>query len=162
MAGLDPFYASMIWSYALVNDLFYKKNKHLDLPINLWGHPLSKHINKVFANSGFMTVTDLPYLQKKINFQAVQCALPIHAKSAFLCCHALQNKFGKFLGSKISGSQDVLEELITQSKNLLCEKNSEMLSLTKWEVFFGIMPLSEVEKEMVFVHMLHKCEFSKF
>ena len=68
LAGLDPFYASMIWSYALVNDLFYKKNKHLDLPINLWGHPLSKHINKVFANSGFMTVTDLPYLHKKINF----------------------------------------------------------------------------------------------
>ncbi len=55
-----------------------------------------------------------------------------------------------------------MEELVNQSKLLLCEVHSEMLSLTCWEIFFGIMPLSKAEKEMVFVRMLKRCSFSKF
>ena len=132
------------------------------LPIDLWGHPLSKQINYEFTTSGFFTVADLPLIRNKINFQQIENTFENPAKSAFLICYALQNKFSKFLGNTVFGLHIVLEELINQSKSLLCEHNSEMLSLTQWEVFFGLMPLSKGEKEMVFKRMLEKCSYSKF
>ncbi len=110
----------------------------------------------------FFTVADLPIIQNKINFGQIQSMLPNKVKSAFLYCYALQNKFIRFFGNAVHGSQIMLEEVVIQSKSLLCANNSEILSLTQWEVFFGLMPLSKGEKEMVFMHMLKKCPFSKF
>ncbi len=162
LMGLDPFYASMLCSYVMVNDLFYKRNKHMTLPVNLWGHPLAKQINYGFTTSGFFTVADLPTIWNKINFQQIQSTFENPVKSAFLTCYALQNKFSKFFGNSIFGSHIVLEKLLNQSKSLLHEHNSEMLSLTQWEVFFGLMLLSKGEKEMVFKRMLEKCSYLKF
>ncbi len=159
LLGMDPFYASMLCSYAMVNDLYYRKNKHLTLLVNLWGHPLSKQINHDFTMAGFFTVTDLPITQNKINFAQIQNILSNKARSSFLCCYALQNKFIKFFGNVAHGSQTVLEDVVTQSKSLLHANNSEMLSLTQWEVFFGLMLLSKGEKELVFTCMLKKMPF---
>ncbi len=66
--GLDPFYASMLHSYAYVNTLFYAKNPNTNLPVNLWGNSISKTINLNFTKSGFCTVADLPLCQNKIDY----------------------------------------------------------------------------------------------
>ncbi len=73
LSSLEPFYAGMIHSYIMVNNLFYenkrnKQNKDLHLPINLWGHPHSKKINYDFTNIGYFTVADLPWCAQKIDF----------------------------------------------------------------------------------------------
>ncbi len=68
LAGLDPFYSSMLHSYAYVNTLFYAKNPNIDLPMNLWGNSRSKAINLKFAKLGFCIVADLPLCQNKIDY----------------------------------------------------------------------------------------------
>ena len=72
LSGLNPFYAVMVCLYAHVNNLFFLKNKSLGLPVNLWGHPLSKSINLTFAKCGFCTIADLPVMNNKIDHNAVQ------------------------------------------------------------------------------------------
>lgn len=160
---MDPFYASILWSYALVNDLFFQKNKGLELPVNLWCHPKSKQINYALAEAGFCTVADLPLKENKIDFGWIQTCM-LDKKSVFLPCYCLQSKFGKEIlaATNIQGSHLVLEQLVQQSKKLLQDAHSKRLSLSKWEKFFGLMPLSGGEVEMVYRHMLQKCKYTKF
>ncbi len=123
LVGLDPFHTAMLCSYALVNDQFYWKNKSLSLPINLWGHPLSKSINKQMVNSfmvmEYFMVADLPLIRNKIDYGQIQKVASEKSHSVFLCCYALQSKFSKYFGNIIAGSHLVLEDLVNQSKNLL-------------------------------------------
>ncbi len=49
-----------------------------------------------------------------------------------------------------------------QSKSLLLNHSLEMLSLSKWERFFCIMPVMRAESKMVFMHMIYKCKYTKF
>ncbi len=74
LVGLDNFYASMLHSYNFVNNLFYEwnKNKSSSLPVNLWGHPKSRHIHLPLALSGICTIGDLPLIHGKIDFSEVQ------------------------------------------------------------------------------------------
>ncbi len=163
LEGLEPFYASIIRSYALVNNIFFQKNRVLQLPVNLWCHPRSKHINMALAESGFCTVADLPLKNNKIDFGQIQSCMQ-DKKLVFLACYCLQTKFGRELLSvtKMHRSHLVLEQLVLQSKKLLLDTHMERLSLSKWEKFFGLMPLSGGVVEMVFHRMLHKCRYTKF
>ncbi len=162
LGNLNPFYASMVHSYAHVNDLFYQRNKNLPLPVNLWGHPKSQHIDKVMAESGFLVVNDLPLSGDKIDFRRVQEQLPAGLKSTFLTCYKLQSVFRKFFQNSVPSSETISDELVLQSKALLMESGTEMLSLSKWERFFQMMPLSKVECEMVFMCMIAKYKYTKF
>ncbi len=71
ICGLDPFYSSMLCSYTYVNNLFYKANKKLDLPINLWGHPKSKNINIQMCHQNYFIVADLPLTSGIIDHKVV-------------------------------------------------------------------------------------------
>lgn len=73
LRNLDPFYAQIIQSYTMVNNLFYKKNKSLSLPINLWGHPKSPALDKKICEIDIYTVSDLPRSQNgRINHGIIQ------------------------------------------------------------------------------------------
>ncbi len=166
LSRMDDFYTNILRSYTFVNDLFYKNNKMLSLPINLWGQPKSPGINMAFCASGFFTVADL-LLQsngKMIDYRAIQNKLNKNKPhtSSFLVCYKLQTLFAGALSSITHRSGLVREELIQQSKSLLCELSSVMLSLTKWELYFHLMPKSKVSVQMVFQRMLLSCKYSKF
>ncbi len=162
--SLDNFYASMLCSYSHVNNLFYErnKNKSSSLPVNLWGHPKSHHIFFPMAVSGFCTTGDLPLIQGKIDFGEVQRQLPAGSSSCFLVCYKLQTIFAKHFINETPGSHFVTDEIVAQSKSLLLHNLSKLLSLSNWEKFFHLMPLSRGEKEMVFSQMLYNCKFTKF
>ncbi len=145
-----------------MNDLYYQKNKNSVLPVNLWGHPKSLHVNKTFATSGYCTVLDLPLLKGKIDFKSIQEVLPKGTSSVFMTCYRLQSIFSKYFLQSTPGSNQILDDLVQQSKSLLLNHGSEMLSLSKWERFFHTMPLMRAESEMVFMHMIHKCKYTKF
>ncbi len=112
LQGMDPFYASMLRSYAFVNDLYYQKNKNPVLPVNLWGHPKSPHVNKTFATSGYCTVLDLPLLKGKIDFKIIQEALPKGTSSVFMMCYRLQSIFSKYFLQSTPGSNQILDDLV--------------------------------------------------
>ena len=149
---LDPFYAHIVHSYVMVNNIFHNKNKSLDLPVNLWGHPKLPEINKWFCNIDIYTVADLPRTEsKRINYGIIQNKFHQNkiSYSAYLVCYKLQSLFG-VMSSICPGSHLVREELVLQSKALLRDSITQMLSLTNWEHFFRIMPISIAKKYMIF------------
>ena len=151
--GLDPFYSAMVHSYAHVNNLFFLKNKTLDLLVNLWGHPLNKNINLNFANSGICTVADLPLVHNKIDYKTIQNKLNELGirSSAYLTYYMLQTKLSKFLKCITPSCHLVHDQLILHSKGLLQESMSQILSLTKWEHYFRLMPRSKAELQLIFM-----------
>ncbi len=168
--GLDTFYAKMLCSYVDLNNLFYEENKqnknksHLDLPINLWGHPNSKKIYCIMTDSGFCVVADLPIANGKIDVVEVQCKVCEHSlsRSIYLACYALKTAFGSSLGNTIMGSHLVHPSLVEQVKELSQNSHSSMLLLTKWEHYFHVMPLSKGEKQVIFHKILKECKITKF
>ncbi len=171
LAGLDPFYAKILHSYTEVNNLFYEWNKrnkndksYLDLPINLWCHPESKNINHVLSDSGFCVVADLPLENGKIDFKTVQCKVfeKGYKCNVYLACYALQTAFLKDFGNNTPGTHLIHPSLLEQAKELSHCSHSCMLSLTKWEHYFKIIPLSMGEKQVIFRKMLKDCKISQF
>ncbi len=136
-----------------MNNLFYFENKSLDLPINLWGHPKLKNINYHFCCLDFYTLADLPLtMNNQINHIEIRNKFKenkIHF-SSFLACYHLQNVFSQYLPSLVEGSHLVKEELIAQSKHLLLRNSSTKLSLSKWEIYLRLMPLSKPFHQIVF------------
>ncbi len=144
LEGLDPFYSGMLHSYTYVNNLFYNANKKLDLPINLWGHPKSQSINIQMCHQEYFMVADLPVTSGIIDHKVVQNKF-LQNKShycSFLVCYHLQRCFQFKLGSVVKGSHMVQEELIMQLIALLLQALSSLLSLTNWEIYFELMPMS--------------------
>ncbi len=160
---MDPFYAQILQSYTYLNNLFYSGNKSLDLPINLWGHPKLKNINYHFCHLDFYTLADLPLTSNnQINHIEIQNKFKenkIHY-SSFLVCYHLQNVFSKYLPLLVMGLHLVKEELLAQSKYLLLQNSSTMLLLSKWEIYFRLMPLSKPFHQIVFWQMLQSCKYS--
>ena len=146
--GIDNFYAVMVRSFAHVNDLFCTKNKDLpDFPINLCSHPKSTKMNILMSELGYNILADLPLDGKKIDHAAVQekwnnwNKLNKSSLNCFMICYSLQTKFNKFIGINSGNGCHLLHpELLNQMKTLLCSATSQVLSLTKWDLFFGIMP----------------------
>ncbi len=85
--------------------MFYKSNKNLDLPINLWGHPKSPGINHYMCDAEFFTVADLPKILNKIDYKTIEnkCALNKKWFSPFLIYHHLQTAFSSALSSITPG-----------------------------------------------------------
>ncbi len=164
LCGLDQFYSSMLHSYTYVSNLFYKANKELDLPINLWGHPKSQSINIQMCQQEYFTVADLPVTSGIIDHKVVQNKF-LQNKShycSFLVCYQLQSCFQSRLGSLVKGSYLVHEDLILQLKALLLQASSSMLSLTNWEIYFWLMPMSLPVIQMIFKRMLQACKYIQF
>ncbi len=72
LMGLDPFYSGILRSNCLVNNMFYKSNKSLNLPINLWGHLKLPGINLYMCDAEFFTLADLPKILNKIDYKTVE------------------------------------------------------------------------------------------
>ncbi len=64
---MDPFYWSVLSSYAYVNNILLAKTTQLDAPRNLWAVPMNKTININFVNAGLIEVGDLPLLNGSID-----------------------------------------------------------------------------------------------
>ena len=128
LCALDNFYSNMLRSYAFVNNLHYEWTNGVNLPTNLWGHPLLPKINLAFARAGFCTLSDLPLtIENKIDFLTVQNKIQStkNKGSVFMVCYSLQNKFGLHLPSKIPSSADFGAELLDLCKKYLREHTGE-------------------------------------
>ena len=68
---MDPFYWSVLSSYAHVNNILLAKTTQLDAPRNLWAVPMNKTINIDFVNAGLIEVGDLPLLNGLIDVAQV-------------------------------------------------------------------------------------------
>ncbi len=101
---------------------------------------------------GFCTVAVLLLKNKKIDYKVVQNKAQASgiSKSLYLVCYALQSKFSSFLSCITPGGYLVNENLLLQSKALLLDNSAEMLSLTKWEHCFSLMPLFKGKIEHIF------------
>ncbi len=64
---LPPFYASILRSYAIVNNLFYKQNQELELPYNLWYSTVFPFLDKKWCLAGVNNVLDLPTTNNQIS-----------------------------------------------------------------------------------------------
>ena len=118
------------------------------------------------TDAGYHILSDLPLQNNKIDHKIIWNKLNKLNKSSldvFLVCYSLQNKFASlFHTSSTAGCHLLHPELVTQAKSLLITASSQMLSLAKWDLFFGCMPSSKPEKQMIFQRMLHRCKISKF
>ncbi len=153
LVGLDSFYTGIIRLYVYMNKIFYDQNKCLALPENLWGQPKSPSINIKFCDISLFTVADLPLKNNKtIDYVMIQNKFYQNkiSFSSFLTCYHLQSVFGNALLAITEGSHLVCEELILGAKVLLLNTITDMLLLTKWEMFFHKMIKSNVGKQLVF------------
>ena len=97
LAGLTPFYQSVFYSYAYVNNLFYLSVKDKDtLPHNVWQSNLFPQVEWDWCNAGFRTLADLPVVEGQIQVNhVVQSLQGSKALSGvYLKCCAIQKFFG--------------------------------------------------------------------
>ncbi len=98
LCNFDPFYAAVLHSYYMINQLFYEKNKKnkigQTLTQNLWFCDFSKRINMDLCCAGFLCVADLPKINNKIDFETIQRAVSENGGGlVFLSCYSLQKTF---------------------------------------------------------------------
>ncbi len=131
LSGIIPFYYAMIHSYLYVNNLFYKANPHLELPQNIWFTSLFPYLDRKWHSARLLMVTDLPVESNKIQITAVKSALGVADPALYYKCCLMQQHFqGQFL--LMAGGTHMVHPLaISQSKHLLQDEHSVMLSLAR-------------------------------
>ena len=91
LSGLTPFHASMIWSYVMVNDLFYKANPNLLLPQNIWFTPLFPFLDRSWCLVSVNSILDLPLdSDNKLDINELAGLLAQKPSQIYMRCCALQ------------------------------------------------------------------------
>ena len=147
-------------SYAITNNLFYEKNRTAQLPHNLWATIDHLKIQLKWCEQELYMAGDVPTKMGKVDYQRIVGLIP--SSGMYLTCCSIQKSLGPFLNQQVQGSCQVNQDLISQSKELLCMSIASALSLSKWEHVLGLMPLEDKEKETIFTVMLKKCKITKF
>ncbi len=124
---MDPFYWSVLSSYAYVNNILLAKTTQLDAPRNLWAVPMNKTINIDFVNAGLIEVGDLPLLNGSIDVAQVTDHLQWWKGTAFIVCASLQSKFHFCLG--ITPSYTFLSNFHAELKTVSLSARYLLLSL---------------------------------
>lgn len=75
LSTLDPFYAAIIHSYAMTNNLMYENFDMTELPHNLWGSALFSQMPQNWLKASFYTTFDLPVLSGRIDVNEVKSRL---------------------------------------------------------------------------------------
>ena len=93
---LPPFYAHILLSYVMVNNLFYQEFDSSDLPQKLWCGKV-RGLCKVWADSGLFTTADLPLdeygcLHVKHTIELLQRTGAKYAP--YIQCCAIQQELG--------------------------------------------------------------------
>ncbi len=164
IAHLDPFYAHMLRSFAMTNNLMYEEFDTAELPQNLWGGALFSCVPQTQINAGFFTTFNLPVLSGRIDVNEVNSQLAPHGLPAdsFLKCCTFQTFFASFLNSAAPGTFVSCEELVSRSKLLLQSQSSHILSLDGQVYYLCMVPLDIPHLEKIFHHMLVACKITKF
>ena len=142
LQGLPPFYASMLRSYAMVNNLFYEQNQELELPYNLWYSTVFPFLDKKWCLAGVNNVLDLPITNNQISIGDVTHMVG-QAPNVYLRCCTLQGTLMKYRCFLVVGTNLPHPSLLLQMKSLLKKQYSCMLTLARWEEFLGILPMKE-------------------
>ncbi len=103
---LQPFYATIICSYAYVNDLYYKSDPKIELPHNLWCGSLFPYIDQDWVAAGFYTVADLPVKGGRIDVIAVKQHMESvdYRQSPYFKCCALQSEYASCFSDLVVGT----------------------------------------------------------
>ncbi len=147
---IQPFYAGVIWSFALVNDLYYQEYDASSLPQNLWCGLVYSGINKHWCTAGYFTIGDLPFDEGRIDVNQVRSVLISIGfnQSPYLYCCAFQQSLKQYEG--VSGTYAPNEDLVLKMKLLLSQCTSQMLSLGKWFSILHRVPYKIPQVEQVF------------
>ncbi len=159
---IHPFYSRIIWSFALVNNLYYQEYDISLLPQNLWCGLVYSGINMHWCKAGFFTIGDLPFEEGRIDVNQVRSALTSIGfnQSPYLYCCAFQQALKLYYG--VPGTYAPHEDLVLKMKMLLHQCTSQMLSLGKWFSFLHKVPYETPQVEQVFHRMLCDCKITKF
>ncbi len=149
LQGLPPFYASMLRSYATVNNLFYEQNQALELPLNLWYSTVFPFLDKKWCLAGVTNMLDLLITNNQISISDVTCMVG-QAPNMYLRCCTLQGTLMKYRHLSVAGTNLPHHSLLLQMKSLLKKQYSCMLTLARWEESLGILPMEESKVISIF------------
>ena len=98
IACFSPFYHSVLCSYAFVNSLFFQQNSKLQLQHNLFGTTFALRIRWQWVTAGLLTISDLPVIAGKIDFDLIASRVGTSADLYIFCC--TPEKFRKISSQK--------------------------------------------------------------
>ena len=156
---LPPFYASMLHSYAYVNNLFYEEIKVLSLPYNIWFSPIFPFADSWWCLAGVNMVTNIPLKDGKVDVQWIMSVVGNHPDTYLHCC-TLQGTLIKFIS--VATPSTVLPNplLLIQMKLILQKHHAVVLILTRWEEYFNILLINSQQLQSIFIRMLTKCKIT--
>ncbi len=154
------FYASILHSYAFVNNLFYEANGQASLPYNIWFSSVFPFCDKNWCLAGVNTICDLPLTNGKIDFPAIWDKVG-KSPNVWLRCCTLQGMLMKYFLVAVPGQHMPSPLLKLQIKALLSLHSSGLLTLSRWEETLELMPLTEDKLLKVFQRMLVQYKVSK-
>ncbi len=133
-----------------------------ELLVNLWGNLHQSKIRCDWCDVGFFTLSDLPLVDGKIDFNLMANRLCATCSDTYLLCCKFQRQWGMFLPLCASPFNQNFEILVQKSKQLLLTHSVCDQSLQSWEHILEIMPLDPDESKKVFKDMLVRCKVTKF
>ncbi len=131
IACFSPFYHSVFCSYAFVNSLFFQQNSKLQLQCNLFGTTFAPRIRWQWVTAGLLTISDLPVLAGKIDFDLIASRVGSSADLYIFCC-TLQKNLGKYLPENECIAAEPHELQALQAKILVAQWSDQPLSLEYW------------------------------
>ena len=130
LTRIPSFYASVLHSYAFVNNLFYEANGQASLPYNIWFSSIFPFCDKNWYLSGVNTICDLPLAYGKIDFPSVQDKVG-KSPNVWLQCCTLQGTLMKYSSVAVPGQHMPSPLLKLQMKALLSLHSSGLLTLSR-------------------------------